>query len=267
MNGIWSAVLTPIDRDFDPDAKCAVAYYRDLLANGIDGINLLGTTGEAMSFGRKQRIRLMEAVAQKLPVERVMCGTGATSLADAVALAQLAGELHFAAALVMPPFFFRDAHDDGVLRWFDALLEKAPGAPAILLYNFPKMSGITFRAELVDRLIAAFPGKIVGMKDSSNDEDLQRELLARHPELRVFPSTEGTLLEAKAYGAAGCISGSVALWPQEAQRAFSEGDAEAAAYVKMQREGLAGVPLIAAMRDRVAAERNDDAWRRAMPPN
>jgi 4-hydroxy-tetrahydrodipicolinate synthase len=266
VKGIWSAVLTPIDVNYDPDAKRAVAYYRDLLANGIDGINLLGTTGEAMSFSRKQRIRLMEAVAEKIGPERVMCGTGASALGDAVALTRVAGELAFAAALVMPPFFYREAHDDGIVRWFHALLEKAPGAPPILLYNFPKMSGIAFHAGLVDRLLAEFPGKILGMKDSSNDETLQRELLARHAELRIFPSTEGRILESQAFGAAGIISGSVALWPRESQRAFS-GDAEAAAYVKMQRDGLSGAPLIALVRDRVAAERSDDAWRRAMPPH
>ena len=266
MKGIWSAVLTPIDKEYEPDAKRAIAYYRDLLSNGIDGINVLGTTGEAMSFARKQRIRLMEAVADKLPGERTMCGTGGCALADAVALTRVAGELGFAAALVMPPFFYRDASEDGMLRWFDELFARVPGAPPVVLYNFPKMTGMTFHADLVDRMMAAFPGKIAGMKDSSNDATLQRELLTRHPELRVFPGSESTLLEAKAYGAAGCISGSVALWPNEAQRAFLNDDVEAAAYVTMQRERLAGAPLIALVRERVAIQRNDEAWRRTMPP-
>ena len=268
LTGVWSAVLTPIDENLEPDAPRAAAYYRDLLRDGIDGINLLGTTGEAMSFGRKQRLRLMEAVAAGVPRERTMCGTGASALVDAVGLTRAASEFGFAAALIMPPFFFRDAGDDGILRFFDALLSRAGKLRStILLYNFPKMSGITFHADLVDRLIEAFPGTIGGMKDSSNDVALQREVLARHPELRVFPSTEETLVDAKSRGIAGCISGSVALWPQLAHQAYANADTAAGTQVRDARIALAGKPLIPQMRERVAKARNDRAWLRSMPPN
>lgn len=268
LAGVWSAVLTPVDENYEPDAARAVAYYRDLLRDGIDGINLLGTTGEAMSFSAGQRMRLMEAVAAGVPRDRAMCGTGASALADTIDLTRAASELGYAAALVMPPFFFRDACDDGVVRFFDALLSRTgPLRTGVVLYNFPRMTGITFTAELVDRLIGAFPGIICGMKDSSNDVALQHALLARHPELRIFPSTEATLLEGKAYGAAGCISGSVCLWAQAAHAAYANGDATAATAIREAREALSGAPLIAQVRARVAAARNDDAWLRAMPPN
>jgi len=268
LAGIWAAVLTPVDEGYEPDAPRAVAYYRDLLDDGIDGINLLGTTGEAMSFSVEQRLRLMEAVAAIVPRERTMCGTGASSLADAARLTGAASELGFAAALVMPPFFFRDATADGVVRFFDALLARTgPLRCTILLYNFPRMSGITFSPDLVDRLMQRFPGAIGGIKDSSNDEAAQRAVLTRHPELRVFPSAEGTLIAAKSYGAAGCISGSVCLWPKAAQAAFAHADANAAAHVRDARATLTGAPLIAQVRERVAAQRGDDGWLRAMPPN
>lgn len=268
LTGVWSAVLTPVDENYDPDARRAVEYYRDLLRDGIDGINLLGTTGEAMSFGRKQRLRLMEAVAAGVPRAQTMCGTGASALADAAALTRAASELGFAAALVMPPFFFRDAGDDGILRFFDALFAKAGTLRStILLYNFPKMSGITFHADLVDRLIDAFPGAIGGMKDSSNDVALQREVLARHPELRIFPSAEETLVDTKTRGIAGCISGSVALWPQQAHQAYANGDLTAAALLRLARMELSGKPLIPQVREGVAKARDDKNWLRSMPPN
>ncbi|HEX8805716.1 MAG TPA: dihydrodipicolinate synthase family protein, partial [Candidatus Aquilonibacter sp.] len=268
LTGVWSAVLTPIDERYEPDAPRAVDYYRDLLRDGIDGINLLGTTGEAMSFNVEQRLRLMEAVAAGVPRAQTMCGTGASALADAVTLTRAASELGFAAALIMPPFFFRDAGDDGILRFFDALLAQTGKLRStILLYHFPKMSGISFTADLVDRLIETFPNAIGGMKDSANDVALEREVLARHPELRVFPSTEETLLEAKDRGMAGCISGSVALWPQPAHQAYANGNAAAAAQVRAARAALAGRPLIAQVRERVAQSRNDVAWLRSMPPN
>src|SRR5580693_392613 len=101
MKGIWSAVLTPVDKALAPDPLRAQPYYRELLDGGCDGINLLGTTGEAMSFGLDQRMRFMETLASSsLPMERVMVGTGAASLADATRLMRHAFECGFAAALV-----------------------------------------------------------------------------------------------------------------------------------------------------------------------
>jgi len=268
LGGIWSAVLTPLDAELQPDPELAIAYYRDLLSAGCDGINLLGTTGEAMSFGLAQRRRLMEAIARgNLPLDRVMVGTGAASLDDAVQLTRAAFDLGFAAALVLPPFFYRDASDDGIVRYFGELLVRAhaPGK-RVLLYNFPKMSGITFHADLVTRLVREFPGAIFGMKDSSNDSSLQREVARRHPHLSVFPATEQDLMEAKAYGVAGCISGSVALWPRVAADAFHCGNADAAARAGSLRAALAGPPLIGAMRYLTAKARSQAAWERSLHP-
>jgi 4-hydroxy-tetrahydrodipicolinate synthase len=268
MNGIWAAVLTPVGDDAEPDASRAIPYYGDLLRRGCDGISLLGTTGEAMSFGADQRMRFMERVAVSLPVERVMAGTGAASLADAVRLTRCAFDLGFAAALVMPPFFFRDAGDDGVVAFFDDLFARAdPPRKRVLLYNFPRMSGIAFHLGLIDRLVARFPEAIAGMKDSSNDAELQSGAIARHPGFLVFPGSEGDLLAAKARGAAGCISGSVALWPELAQTVFSSRDAERGDELARKRAALDRLPFIPTVRHLTAMDRDDPAWARAMPPN
>jgi 4-hydroxy-tetrahydrodipicolinate synthase len=267
--GIWAAVLTPVDADLLPDVSTAVPYYRDLLQRGCDGINTLGTTGEAMSLSTGQRLRFMDALASSdLPMEKTMAGTGAASLGDAARLTRHAFECGFAAALVMPPFFYRDAAQEGIVAFFDALFERAnPPRKSVLLYNFPRMSGITFCPELVDRLLARFPETIAGMKDSSNDARLQTEILARHPDQRILPGSESNLLEAKARGVAGCISGSVALWPELAREAFASEDQTQGENLTRRRAALDEAPFIAAVRYLTAAARNDPAWERAMPPN
>jgi 4-hydroxy-tetrahydrodipicolinate synthase len=248
--GIWAAVLTPVNADFQPNAATAIPYYRGLLDTGCDGLNVLGTTGEAMSFSVAQRLRFMEDLVRGgLPVDRIMVGTGAAAVEDSARLTRAAFELGFAAALVMPPFFFRDAADDGIVRFFDALFTRTAVPPqGVLLYNFPAMSGITFHVSLVDRLTAEFPGAIAGLKDSSNDLALQTGIHARHPDLAVFPSSERNVHTAVAEGAAGCISGSVALWPQLAREALATGDAVATRRLNDARAALSGVPLIAAVR-------------------
>jgi 4-hydroxy-tetrahydrodipicolinate synthase len=269
MKGIWAAVLTPVDGSLNPDARRAIAYYGELLERGCDGINLLGTTGEAMSFDAETRMRFMEAIARSgLPMERAMAGTGASSLNDAVRLTRHAFDCTFAAALVMPPFFFRDATDDGIVAFFEALFaQTSPPPHSVLLYNFPRMSGITFHPRLVDRLIEEFPEVIAGMKDSSNDAWLQKEVLSEHPDLAMFPGSEGDLLAAKARGVSGCISGSVSLWPELGRAVFQSEDAVRSAELTELRGALDGLPFNAAVRYLTALQRTDEAWERAMPPN
>jgi 4-hydroxy-tetrahydrodipicolinate synthase len=268
IRGIWAAVVTPLDRELAPDSAAAISYYRELLDRGCDGINVLGTTGEAMSFGIEQRLELMEAVASSgLPLERAMVGTGAASLVDAIRLTKAAFNLGFAAALVMPPFFFRGVSDDGVVDFFDALFERAnPPRKRVLLYNFPRMSGVTFTRPLVGRLLAHFPDAFAGMKDSSNDAALQSELLAAYVDFAVLPGSESDLLVAKRRGVAGCISGSVALWPELAQAVFTGEDAEQERELTRRRSELDGLPFIPAVRRRIARDRGDDAWERIVPP-
>jgi len=264
--GVWSAVLTPVDTQLRPDSPKAIEYYDWLLREGIDGLNVLGTNGEAPSFGTDQRRRFMEAIAQSgLPLDRMMVGTGATALEDTVLLSQTAIDCGFAAALVMPPFFFRETSDEGVVAFFAALLARlADPARRLVLYNFPAASGVTFHAALVDRLNAEFPGVFAGMKDSSNSSQLQRDVLSRHSDFAVFPSSEEFLAAARVSGASGCISGSVALWPQLAQQVWKTG--RGADELANLRRSVAGPRMLVRVRYLTSRMRGDDAWERPMPP-
>ena len=83
---------------------------------------MLGTTGEATSFSLDERIAVMDAYkANGLPLDRLMVGTGAAAVSDAVALTRHAAELGFAGALVLPPFYYKGVPDDGLvatsIRW------------------------------------------------------------------------------------------------------------------------------------------------------
>jgi 4-hydroxy-tetrahydrodipicolinate synthase len=268
IRGIWAAALTPVTADFQPDAAKAIPYYRDLLENGCDGINVLGTTGEAMSLSVEQRVHYMRLLASSgLPMARMMAGTGAAALADAVELTRAALDCGFAAALIMPPFFYGEASDDGIAAFFDALFARAKlPRKSVLLYNFPRMSGVALHADLVDRLVEASGDRIFGMKDSSNDECLQSEIICRRPGFSIFPGSESDLAEAKRRGAAGCISGSVALWPRLAKNVFESGDEAQASELNRRRAALDGVPLVGAMRYLIAAQRGEPEWERTMPP-
>lgn len=268
--GICAAVVTPLTFRRDPDAQRAAAHYGELLQNGCDALNILGTTGEAMSFSAAQRAAfLQELIALGFPGDCAMAGTGSAALADAIELTRVALDAGYAGALIMPPFFYRGVSDDEVLHYFDALFTAVSPPPrSVYLYHFPRVSGVAFTAGLVDRLTAEFPDVIAGLKDSSNDLAYELALAARHPHLRIFPSSESHLLFARAHNLAGCISGTVALWAQRAQRLWKQPEAaeEEQRAIASLREAVAGPDLIANVRARTAATLGDDAWRHPVPP-
>src|SRR4051794_1059346 len=104
LSGVIAAVATAVDETGAPDAARSVKLARFLLDTGCDGLNVLGTTGEATSFSLQQRKAVMSHYKSAgLPMARLMVGTGAPASSDAIALTRHAAELGFAGALVLPP--------------------------------------------------------------------------------------------------------------------------------------------------------------------
>jgi len=272
LGGVCAATLTPLRADLSPDEDALLAHARALFAQGCDAINLLGTTGEAMSLSLAQRCALIDAIAHSdLPRSAMMVGTGANSLADAVELARRTTTAGFAGALVMPPCYYKPASEDGIVRFFDELLARvADDGLRIYLYNFPALSGIVFTPTLIQRLITAYPHTIVGLKDSSNAPGYADAIVREFPHLRIFPSSEEMLWQARERGFAGCISASVNLTASLAAAVWrNPGEAHAdgrAGRLAQLRASLVRFPVIPALRYLLSVERKDPSWRRMLPP-
>src|SRR5690554_6234543 len=101
LEGVIAAVPTPVTPDGRPDIGRFLQHCEWALANGCDGLNVLGTTGEATSLGPAMRREIMAAAAGALPRDKLMVGTGMPDLETTVALTRTAEELGFAAALVL----------------------------------------------------------------------------------------------------------------------------------------------------------------------
>ena len=81
--------------------------------------------------------------AAGLPLERMMVGTGAAALADAIALTRHAAELGFGGALVLPPFYYKGVPDDGLAAYVAAIVAATAERPIPLyLYHYPQLSGV-----------------------------------------------------------------------------------------------------------------------------
>ena len=270
LRGVIAAIATPIDEHLEPNTDALVFHARWLLANGCDGLNVLGTTGGFASFSVAQRIRVMEAVATSgLPRTAMMVGTGGAAFADTVMLTTRALELGFAGALVIPPFYYKNVTEDGVFAHVANLIERVASSELRLyLYHFPAMSGVAFTPQLVGRLIGAYPQTIVGLKDSSNDAGYVAGLHREFPEFDVFPSSESVLTTARREGYAGCISASVNVTAPLAGRvwnAIADAESEQAELARI-RDAIGSVPLVPAVHHLVGRLHGDSRWARLMPP-
>lgn len=268
LKGVIAAIPTPVSEAGEIDAATFVKVAQYLLANGCDGLNVLGTTGEATSFSAAQRMALMSAVkAHGLPMGRLMVGTGAAAVADAMALTRHAAELGFAGALLLPPFYYKGVSDAGVFAYVERIVRATEQTPIpIYLYNFPALSGVRYDVALVGALIAAFPERMAGLKDSSGDLDYARSIAALSPRFDVFPSNEACLAEARSGAFAGCISATANLNSSDCAKAYHDGDDAALVRAVAVRKAFDGKPLIPGVKA-VLAERLDlPGLARVMPP-
>ncbi len=267
LAGVIAAIATPIDTDLQPDFAAFVRLAQDLLERGCDGLNVLGTTGEATSLSLAQRARVMRACATSLDVRRLMVGTGTPALADTIELTQLAAELGFSAALLLPPFYYKGVSEDGVFAYFKRIVEATQARPIPLyLYHFPSLSGVAFSRLLVERLRRAFASRVQGLKDSSGDLAYSRDIARANPGFSVFPSNEACLMEARQGLFAGCISATCNLNADLCRRAFHQGDAVALAHAVAVRALFDGKPLVAGVKSGLAHQRQDPGLARVVPP-
>jgi 4-hydroxy-tetrahydrodipicolinate synthase len=268
LAGVIAAIATAVDAKGEPDCARSTALARFLLDNGCDGLNVLGTTGEATSFSLVQRQRVMRAYADAgLPMGRLMVGTGAAALADAVALTTHAADLGFAGALVLPPFYYKGVPDDGLVAYVGALAAATAGrAIPIYLYHFPSMSGVPWHVKLIRRLIGEFGTRIAGLKDSSGDLPFAREAAAVGDAFKVFPSTEAALTEAREGPFAGCISATANLNADLCARFYRHGDRAALDAAVAIRKLFDGRPLVPGVKALLARIHGDAAWANVMPP-
>ncbi len=271
LHGVIAAAATPLKADLTIDVEQLIDHCRALLAEGCDGINLLGTTGEATSFSVEQRIAAMQAAARSsLPMAQFMVGTGAASLTDAVRLTREARDLDFSGALVLPPFYYKPVDNVGLLAYFDELINRVGADLRLYLYNFPQLSGVPYPLEFVQALKKKYPRQLLGLKDSSGDTAYAIAMAAGVEDFDVFPSAEGTLNAADRHGWAGCISATVNVTVRAAAagwkaRGTVEGE-RAVAAAAAQRAVLARAPVIAAVKQALAVKYQRIEWARLVPP-
>lgn len=298
FSGVIAPVLTPYDADLDPDPVRFVEHAAWLLEDGCTGLAPFGTTGEALSLGLAERRGLLDALLEGgVDPARLMPGTGLCSIPDTVELCRHAVETGCGGVMVLPPFYFKGVSDDGVFEHLARVIDRvADDRLRVYLYHIPPQAVIGFSADLVGRLIGAWPGTVVGLKDSSGDWSYTAALLAEYPGFRVLSGSETFLLDNLRHGGGGCITatGNVnAHRIRAVYDAFSgsarpgadtgagtgiesgsgagarsgAGEADALqAEITAMRECIQSQPVIPTLKSLVAHYRGDPGWAAVRPP-
>jgi 4-hydroxy-tetrahydrodipicolinate synthase len=209
LSGVYAAAVTPLSVSGAPDLQTLPGFLSFLAERGCHGALLLGTTGEGPSFSSKERIAIWSTAAEWRKDHtdfRLLAGTGTPSLIESIELNQAAFKLGFEAVLVLPPYFFRNASEDGLFDWYAQLIEASVPADRWLLgYHIPAVSGVALPISLLQRLAVAYP-TFGGLKDSSGDLNSAKAYAAGLPGKAVLVGNDHLLWPGLQAGAAGCIT-------------------------------------------------------------
>jgi 4-hydroxy-tetrahydrodipicolinate synthase len=212
LQGIYPALVTPL-RGGDVDRDACRRLIDHVVAGGVDGVLVLGSSGEGAVLTPRMRRTVVDAVANALAGRRpFVVGVITSSVAVAIEDVRHAARAGAMAVLVAPPHF-GPVDDDGALSFYRAL--SASARLPIVAYNIPAFTRVAIRPDVVETL--AREGTIAGIKDSSRDFDYFQEVLTRLRGVSGFRALTGTdslLVPAQVSGAHGAITVGANLVPE-----------------------------------------------------
>ena len=272
FSGVLSPVLTPFTKDLKPDSKRLVELCHWLSSQNV-ALVLFGTTSEANSLSLEEKISLLDDLIDAgINPSLLMPGTGCCSLTETVQLTSHAVKLGCKGTLILPPFFYKDISDDGLLRSYAETIERVGNsALKIYLYHIPPVSGVSISLDLIERLIIRYPNVIAGVKDSSGNWDNTQSILERQwDDFRVFAGSEHFLLQTMRAGGAGCISATANINPNAIYNLYKEWKSDRADNLQEQlnqvRTVLESYPMIPALKSVISYYSNHPDWTIVRPP-
>ncbi|MDQ6700059.1 MAG: dihydrodipicolinate synthase family protein [Acidobacteriota bacterium] len=212
FSGVYVAAVTPHRREgYEADFAAMLELVDFLAKAGVQGICLLGSTGEFLNFKVADRARLVHLAVKRSRVP-IVAGVSHSTLDGALELAFEAISSNAAGLLLMPPYFFRYTQPqikEFYLRFAAEIGTQLP----ILLYNIPVFTS-PIAIETARELLLT--GKFAGIKDSSGDFEYASELL-KVRELQPFSVLVGNdriFTRARQAGADGVVSGVACAIPE-----------------------------------------------------
>jgi len=199
--GVYAAGLSILNEDLSLNVEATIAHANHLISSGLHGVFFFGSTGQSQLISLSEKKNLISKIGSHKLKKQFFVGTGSNSLKENINLIKYAMEYEFRDFLIMPPAYYKGNTDEGVFNFYSLIISAAPKIK-IVLYNFEKLSGYKFSANIVKKLVKTFPNNIIGCKDSSYNLFENLKL----PNFLMFPGSEAKLLKGLELGCSGCIS-------------------------------------------------------------
>jgi len=208
-----------------------------------------------------------------VPAASLMPGTGHCAISDSIEMTRAAVELGCAGVLMLPPFYYKGVSDEGLYRNFAEVIERVgDDRLALYLYHIPPVAQVSISLGLIERLLAKYPGTVVGVKDSSGDWSNTKAMLDNFAKggFDVFAGSEVFLLDNMRNGGKGCITATGNINPGPIANVYknwrSANADELQAGITATRKIVQRQPMIPALKTAVAHFGNDPEWKRCRPP-
>lgn len=186
LKGLYTALVTPFDRKGSLDLEGLKNNIRLQLLHDVDGIVVLGTTGESPALTKKEKEEIVRTARKEIVGNtRLMVGTGSYSTEETIEQTKMAEAEGADSALIVSPYYNRPGQE-GLRLHFEAVCSIT--SLPVCLYNHPGRTGVNLETETVKRL-AEIPA-IVGIKEASGNfaqmNAVLAEVAAVKPEFSVL---------------------------------------------------------------------------------
>lgn len=238
FEGIYPAIITPIDENEEINEKALEQVIEKTLKQGVAGFYVSGSTGESFLLRDEQRVQLIKAVCGIVDGRcDVIANIGTFSTKSSIKMVEAVKDCGVAAISAVPPFYFRYSKQEIKQYYLD--IAQTTGMP-MLIYNIPKMSGVSFGTEeLID-----FMGNdgIIGVKQTTMDL-MQTEALVRQcgGDKAVFNGHDEILLPALSVGVKAAIGSTFSIVGDICvgiKKAFDAGEMEKARFLQGKCNGM-----------------------------
>lgn len=208
-------VVTAFTENGELDVQANKNIYDHLIEGGVDGIVLLGSTGEFFSIPLEQQKELIDLAIEHIDKRTtVYVGTSCMSIEDTIMMSNYAHHAGADAVMIISPYYF--SLSDESIEYYYNQVAKATEAK-IYLYNFPARTGYDLSPELTLRLVQN-NSNIVGYKDTVMEMGHTRALISmmrtEYPEFDVLSGFAENFAHNVLCGGGGCIGGLSNLAPE-----------------------------------------------------
>ncbi len=201
---IYTAIITPFLNDNSIDYIAVKRIIENQIKQGVDGVVVCGTTGEASTLESKEKLELMRNVVMFVDGRiKVIAGVGSNNTSETLELIALADQIEgIDEYLVVVPYYSKPSQT-GLYQHF----KEIAGATKrnIMVYNVPKRAGIEIEEETLDLLINEC-SNITSLKHASHNLELVRNIKQKHPEFEIYSGEDNYLLEGLEAGMNGVVS-------------------------------------------------------------